>query len=81
MKEYDGDLIFATDTWTLQNQKVMVVFMVHFEHNGAPMSMVLNVLKLAVSHSGLNLADAFAKMLEDMGLGMKVLLCTLNMRG
>lgn len=36
------------------------------------MSLVLDVVEVPVSHSGLNLADAFAKMLEDMGLDAKV---------
>ena len=63
---------FATDAWTSPNQKAMVAFTVHFEYNGAPMSLVLDVLEVAVSHSGLNLANAFAKMLEDLGLDAKV---------
>lgn len=50
----------------------MVAFTVHFEHHGSPMSLVLDVVEVPVSHSGLNLADAFAKMLEDLGLDAKV---------
>lgn len=50
----------------------MVAFTVHFEHKGVPMRLVLDVLEVPVSHSGLNLADAFAKMLEDLGLDAKV---------
>lgn len=74
-QEYDGDLNFATDAWTSPNQKALIAFTVHFEHNGMPMSLVLNVVELPVSHSGLNLADAFAKMLEDLGLDTKVRSC------
>lgn len=72
VQDYDGDLNFATDAWTSPNQKAMVAFTVHFEHDGVPMSLVLDVLEVPVSHSGLNLADAFAKMLEDLGLDTKV---------
>ena len=71
-QEYDGNLNFATDAWTSPNQKAMIAFTVHFEHAGAPMSLVLDVLEVAMSHSGLNLASAFAKMLEGFELDAKV---------
>ncbi|EPS93342.1 hypothetical protein FOMPIDRAFT_1091628, partial [Fomitopsis schrenkii] len=59
LQEYDGELNFATDVWTSPNQKAMVAFTVHFEHQGAPMTMVLDVVEVAKSHSGLNLATVF----------------------
>ena len=71
-QEYDGDLNFATDAWTSPKQKAMITFTVHFEHNGAPMNLVLDVLEVVMSHSGLNLANAFAKMLEGFELDAKV---------
>ncbi|TFY69695.1 hypothetical protein EVJ58_g269 [Rhodofomes roseus] len=75
LKDYNSDLNFTTDTWTLPNGKAMVAFTVHFKYKGAPMSLVLDVLEVTVSHSGLNLTDVFAKMLElkDLGLNAKVL--------
>ena len=71
-KEYDGELNFATDAWTSPNQKAMVAFTVHFEHQGAPMTMVLDVVEVAKSHSGLNLATAFADMIHNLKLETKV---------
>ncbi|KAK0467344.1 uncharacterized protein EV420DRAFT_1617412 [Desarmillaria tabescens] len=32
--EYDGELSFATDAWTLPNHQAFVAFTVHFIHNG-----------------------------------------------
>ena len=36
------------------------------------MSMLLDIVELARSHSGINLAAAFAKILEDFGISDKV---------
>ena len=46
--------------------------MVHFENKGVPVSMLLDIVEVARSHSGLNLAAAFAKILEDFGISDKV---------
>jgi hypothetical protein len=46
--------------------------MVHFEHNGEPMSLLLDLVEVAKSHSGVNLAAAFAKILKDFGIEKKV---------
>ena len=46
--------------------------MVHFENEGVPMAMLLDIMELTRSHSGLNLAAAFAKILEDFGISDKV---------
>ena len=63
---------FATDAWTSPNHKAYVAVTVHFENNGKPVSMLLDIVELACSHSGLNLAAAFAKILEDFGISDKV---------
>jgi hypothetical protein len=49
-----------------------VAFTVHFAHKGAPVSMLLDLVEVAESHSGKNLAAAFAKVLEDFGISDKV---------
>jgi hypothetical protein len=49
-----------------------VVVTVHFENKGVPMAMLLDIVELARSHSGFNLAAAFAKILEDFGISDKV---------
>jgi hypothetical protein len=47
MQEHDGKLNFATDAWTSPNHKAFVAVSVHFEHNGEPVSMVLDVVEVA----------------------------------
>jgi hypothetical protein len=72
LQEYEGALNFATDAWTSPNHKAYVAFTVHFEHKGNPVSMLLDLVEVAVSHSGVNLANAFAKVLEEFGIQDKV---------
>ena len=45
---------------------------VHFENKGVPVSMLLNIVEVVRSHSGLNLAAAFAKILDEFGINDKV---------
>ena len=63
---------FATDAWTSPNHKAYVVFTTHFEHEGNPMSMLLDLVEVPKSHSGKNLAVAFAEVLEAFGISDKV---------
>ena len=72
-KNYDGRLNFATDAWTSPNQRAYVAITVHLEHKGEPISMLLDIVEVAKSHTGINLAAAFAKILEDYGISNKVL--------
>jgi hypothetical protein len=67
-------LNYATDAWTSPNHKAYVAFTVHFAHEGTPISMLLDLVEVARSHSGANLAAAFAKVLEEFGISDKVLL-------
>ena len=71
-QEHDGALSFGTDAWTSPNHKAYVAVMVHFEQNGEPMCLLLDLVEVATSHSGRNLAAAFAKILTDFGIGHKV---------
>ena len=63
---------FTTDAWTSPNHKAYVAFTVHFEHEGVPISMLLDIVEVAKSHSGVRLAEAFVKVLEDLGIEDKV---------
>jgi hypothetical protein len=45
---------------------------VHFEEKGVPNLMLLDIIEVARLHSGLNLAAAFAKILEEFGISHKV---------
>jgi hypothetical protein len=44
---YDGELNFATDTWTSPNHWAYVVVSVHLEHEGQPLVMILNIVEVA----------------------------------
>ena len=44
----------------------------HFEKDGDPVSLLLDIVKAARPHSGFNLAAAFAEVLEDFGISDKV---------
>ena len=73
-QNYDGSLSFATDAWTLPNHKAYVAVTVHFEEKGIPVSMLLDIVDVAKSHSGLNLAAAFANILQDFRISKKVII-------
>jgi hypothetical protein len=49
MKEHDGDLNFAMDTWTSPNHKAFIAVTVHFEHNCKPMCFLLDLVEVAES--------------------------------
>ena len=65
---------YATDAWTSPNQRAYVAITVHMEHNGEPISMLLDIVEVAKTHTGVNLAAAFAKILEEYGISDKVLI-------
>jgi hypothetical protein len=50
-----------------------VAITVHLEHEGEPISMLLDIVEVAKSHTGVNLAAAFAKILEEYGISDKVI--------
>jgi len=64
-------LSYATDAWTSPNHRAYVAVSVHFEKDGVPVSMLLDIVEVARSHSGLNLAAVFAKILDDFGISDK----------
>ena len=45
---------------------------VHLEHQGEMLSMLLDIVEVA--HTGMNLATAFAKLLEEYGISDKVMI-------
>jgi hypothetical protein len=72
LKEHPGSLHISTDCWTSPNHRAFVAFVVHLEHNGAPLSLLLDVAELAQSHSGENLAKTMQDVLEEFGIQDKV---------
>lgn len=71
-QNHNGALNFATDAWTSPNHKAYVAVTVHFENAGVPVSMLLDIIEVACSHSGINLAKAFVKILQEFGIDDKV---------
>ncbi len=71
-QDHDGALSFATNTWTLPNHKALVAITVHFEHEGIPVCLLLDIVEAAHSHSGFNLAVTFADVLNDFEIVDKV---------
>lgn len=63
---------FATDAWTSPNHKAFVAVTVHFEIDGEPICLLLDIVEVAKSHSGVNLAVAFARILDEFGICDKV---------
>ncbi|KAK2463721.1 hypothetical protein APHAL10511_004472 [Amanita phalloides] len=78
LNAYDGRLSFTTDAWTSPNHWAYVAMFVHLENNGTPSLMILDIVEVAESHSGANLAAAFAKILEDFDISHKILSITCN---
>jgi len=71
-QEHDGALSFGTDAWTSPNHKVYIAVTIHFEQNGVPMCLLLDLVEVTRSHSSVNLASAFAKILDDFRIAHKV---------
>jgi hypothetical protein len=38
---------FTTDAWTSENHRAFVVFSVHLEHEGVPLSFPLDIIEVA----------------------------------
>jgi hypothetical protein len=71
-QEHDGALNFTTDVWMSPNHKAYVAITVHFQKNGVLVAILLDLIEVAESHSGLNLAAVFAKILEEFMIAHKV---------
>jgi hypothetical protein len=71
-QEYEGELNFATDAWTSPNHKAFIAVTVHFETDGIPVSLLLDIVEVADSHSGARLAIEFAKILDNFEVSDKV---------
>ncbi|KIK00560.1 hypothetical protein K443DRAFT_77379, partial [Laccaria amethystina LaAM-08-1] len=72
LQEHTGALSFTTNAWTSPNHKAYMAVTVHFKNKGVPVAMLLDIIELVCSHSGLNLAAVFVKILEYFGIDDKV---------
>ena len=73
LEEHPGRLHFSTDAWTSPNQRALVAWVVHLEHDGHPLSFLLDVVEVPESHTGDTLAKAFQAMLVEYGIENKIL--------
>ena len=54
IQEYDGDINFATDAWSSPNHYAYVAFTAHFEVEGQPIAIVLDVVEVPEVRSSNN---------------------------
>ncbi|PPQ87888.1 hypothetical protein CVT26_011638 [Gymnopilus dilepis] len=76
LQEYNRKLNFTTDAWTSPNHYAYIALTVTFVVKGHPVSLVLDIVELPKSHSGINLAAAFAEILRNFGNEHKILSVT-----
>ena len=80
-QEYNGKLNFATDSWLSSNHKSYIAITVHLECAGQPLLMLLDLIEVAKSHTGVNLGIAFVNVLKTFGMEEKVRLLNNYQRG
>jgi len=54
IQEYNGDINFATDAWSSPNHYAYVTFTAHFEVEGQPIAIVLDVVEVPEVRSSNN---------------------------
>jgi len=72
LQEYEGTLSFTMDAWTFPNHKMFVTITVHFEKDGKPICLILDVVEVVISHSGANLAAVFVQILKEFRISDNV---------
>ena len=60
------------DSWSSPNHKSYVAITVHLEHAGKLLMMLLDLVEMAKSHTGVNLGITFASVLKNFGIEDKV---------
>ncbi|KAF8691618.1 hypothetical protein AX14_002749 [Amanita brunnescens Koide BX004] len=77
LQAYEGALSFSPDAWTLEAScHSFVAIIVHLDHNGSPLAMVLDVIKVAENHTDIVLAQVFTHVLNNFGISSKILVIT-----
>ncbi|XP_006460999.1 hypothetical protein AGABI2DRAFT_69866, partial [Agaricus bisporus var. bisporus H97] len=59
LRAHPGRLHFGTDCWTSPNHCPFIAVTVHYEKDGSGMTWLLDIVEMARSHSGINLAETF----------------------
>jgi hypothetical protein len=71
-QDYEGKLNFATDCWTAPNHRAYTAITMHLEMKGDPITILLDFVEVARSHSGVALATEFGQVLNEFGIDNKV---------
>jgi hypothetical protein len=72
LHDHPGHIHIATDSWTSTNHHAFVAWTMHLEHDGCMLALLLDIVEVPESHTGVALAKAFQKMLEVYELKDKV---------
>jgi hypothetical protein len=60
------------DCWTSPNHWAFMAITTHLEVCGVPLCLLLDIVKVASSHTGTVLAEGFTQILKDFGIAHKV---------
>jgi hypothetical protein len=53
-------------------EPLYVAVTIHLEHNSVPLCMLLDIVEVARSHSGVNLAEEFVNILDDFCIAIRL---------
>ncbi|KAF8238067.1 hypothetical protein L208DRAFT_1111606, partial [Tricholoma matsutake] len=70
-QEYDSKINFVMDVWTSLNHYAYIALTAHLEVKGELILIMLDVVEVPKSHSGLNLALAFVSILKEFRIEHK----------
>ncbi|KAH8088944.1 hypothetical protein BXZ70DRAFT_899408, partial [Cristinia sonorae] len=73
IQAYEGRVSFSSDCWTAPITSVPYMgVLAHFEQNGVPFCLPLDLVEVPFSHTGEALADEFQRVLDEFGIQEKV---------
>ncbi|KAF8718330.1 hypothetical protein AX14_011894 [Amanita brunnescens Koide BX004] len=76
LKAHDGRFHFATDCWTAPNRRAYMAVTIQFATEGVVKEWLLDIVEVARSHTGVQLATTFADILDAFSICDKVLAVT-----
>jgi hypothetical protein len=71
-QDLPGALGLATDCWTSPNHQAFLAVTVQFLDGRITKSIILDVVELPKSHTGVNMATVIAKIIHEFGIEKKV---------
>ncbi|KIY61150.1 hypothetical protein CYLTODRAFT_335442, partial [Cylindrobasidium torrendii FP15055 ss-10] len=71
-KAYDGDIHFATDTWTSANHRAFVAITAHLLVDAKPKSIILDFFEVPELHTGETFAREISRVFLEFGIETKV---------